>query len=156
MRKANGWYDRYVEAGRRPTYPERAQGTDRVMADVEALRQRMQGWRGVFAPLEDRMLVIVLPSVGRAYLSEARMHAERVLTETTLALSLFRGKVGEYPANLNELVPAYFKSEPLDPLTGKPLVYQVEGRGYVQRSLGANGRQDDGPQADDRVLRAER
>jgi hypothetical protein len=156
MRKANGWYDRYVEAGRRPTYPERAQGTDRVMADVEALRQRMQGWRGVFAPLEDRMLVIVLPSVGRAYLSEARMHAERVLTETTLALSLFRGKVGEYPANLNELVPAYFKSEPLDPLTGKPLVYQVEGRGYVLRSLGANGRQDDGPKADDRVLRAER
>jgi hypothetical protein len=156
MRKANAWYDRYVEAGRQPTYPERSRASERIMADAQALREKMQGWRGVFAPIEDRMLVVVLPSVSRAYLSEARMHTERVLAETTLALTLFRGKVGEYPASLNELVPAYFKTVPVDALTGKPLVYRVEGRGYELRSLGANGQQDDGPKADDRVVRAER
>jgi hypothetical protein len=156
LRKANAWYDRYEAAGRQPTYLERARASNQIMAEVQALHKRLEGWRGVFAPLEDRMLVLALPSVGRAYLSEARMHAERTLAETALALSSFRGKVGEYPASLNELVPAYFKAAPVDPLTGKPLVYRVEGRGYVLRSLGANGREDDGPKADDRVLRAER
>ena len=156
LRKANAWYDRFEQAGRRATYLERARESDQINADVVALRQKLDGWRGVFAPIEDRMLVLVLPSLNRAYLSEARMHTERTLAETTLALSSFRAKVGEYPASLNELVPAYFKSEPTDPLSGKPLNYHVEGKGYVLRSLGPDGKQSDGPKSDDRVLRAER
>jgi hypothetical protein len=156
LRKANAWYDRFEQAGRRPTYLERARESDQINADVIALRQKLDGWRGVFAPIEDRMLVLVLPSLNRAYLTEARMHTERVLAETTLALSSFRAKVGEYPAGLNELVPAYFKSEPTDALSGKPLIYHVEGKGYVLRSLGPDGKQSDGPKSDDRVLRAER
>lgn len=156
LRKANAWYDRYEQAGRQPTYLGRARESDLINADLMTLRQKLDGWRGVFAPIEDRMLVIALPSVSRAYLSEERMHTERTLAETTLALSSFRAKVGEYPATLNELVPAYFKSEPIDGLTGKPLVYHVEGKGYVLRSLGADGKQSDAPKSDDRALRAER
>jgi hypothetical protein len=126
------------------------------MREVEAMRAKQDGWRGVFTPIEDRAMVMVIPAMNRAYLTEARLLSARTLTETALVLSSFRAKTGEYPAALRELVPGYFKEEPIDALNDKPLAYRTEGGGYVLRSLGQNGRADDGPKSDDQVLRAER
>jgi hypothetical protein len=156
MRKANAWYDRLAAAGKQPTYPERERALDAVMRDVDAVRQRLTGWRGIFAPVEDRMVTMALPAFNRAFLVEARLDRDRVMTQVALALSAFRAKTGEYPATLKELVPAYFPAEPVDPLTAKPLAYRTEAGGYELQSLGENGRADKGPKSDDKLLRAER
>jgi hypothetical protein len=156
LRRANAWYDRLAAAGRHPTFAQRKRASEEIARDVEAMRARQDGWRGLFTPIEDRALVMVLPGMNRAYLTEARVQSVLVMTQVTLALSSFRAKTGEYPAALRELVPTYFKAEPVDPLTDQPPVYRPEGGGYVLRSLGADGRADDGPKSDDTVLRAER
>jgi hypothetical protein len=156
LRRANGWYDRLEQAGRQPTFAQRQRASEEIMREVEAMRAKQDGWRGVFTPIEDRAMVMVIPAMNRAYLTEARLLSARTLTETALVLSSFRAKTGEYPAALRELVPGYFKEEPIDALNDKPLAYRTEGGGYVLRSLGQNGRADDGPKSDDQVLRAER
>jgi hypothetical protein len=156
LRKANGWYDRHAEVGKLSTWRERSIAINALTKDVDAVRARLLGWRGVFAPIEDRMLTIALPATTRAYLVEAKLERDRILTETALALSLFRTKTGEYPATLKELTPAYFKTEPVDPLTDETLDYRPEAGGYELRSLGENRREDRGPKSDDKVLRVER
>ena len=156
LRKANGWYDRHADAGKLPTWRERSIASAAIAKDLDAVRRRLEGWRGVFAPIEDRMLAIALPATTRAYQVEAKLERDRIMTEIVLALSLFRTKTGEYPATLKELTPAYFKAEPIDPLTDEPPDYRPEAGGYELRSFGENRREDRGPKGDDKVLRAER
>jgi hypothetical protein len=156
LRKANGWYDRYIEAGKHPTWRERKMASDVLMKELEAVKARLEGWRGLFAPIEDRMLALAMPATSRAFLVEAKLERDRIMTETALALSSFRAKTGEYPATLKELTPAYFAAEPIDPLTDEPPEYRAEAGGYELRSLGENRREDRGPKGDDKVLRVER
>jgi hypothetical protein len=156
LRKVNAWYDRLEEAGRRPTFARRKRAVEEIMRDLDAMRARQDGWRALFTPIEDRALVMVLPAMNRAYLVEARVQSAGVMTEIALALSSFRAQTGEYPAALRELAPTYFKADPVDPVTGQPPVYHQEGAGYVLRSLGPDGRANDGAKSDDTVLRAER
>jgi len=97
--------------------------------------------------------------MGRAMAMETRLLVDRDLTDVALALSAFRAASGEYPGDLAELRPAYLKAVPADRFTDRPLVYHVEGGGYVLKSLGANGKDDGaaiGAANDDRVVRAER
>jgi hypothetical protein len=153
LRKANAWYDRLAEAGKLPTYPERMKAANGVMADVKALKEKYDGWKSIFAPMEDQLVGQLMPSMERAYTTEARIAANMELTQTSLALLAFRTKLGEYPPNLRLLVPAYFKAEPLDEFTNKPLIYTVNGAGYELKSAGP-GTQLGGAVQEDLVIRA--
>jgi hypothetical protein len=148
LRKANGWYDRLAEAGKQPSYAARMRACNQVMADIEALKVKYGGWKGAFAPLEDRIITLVIPSMERAYRSEMRISVQRDLTEMALALSGFRSKTGEYPPDLKLLAPAYFKTTPIDRFTDRPLAYRLDGNGYVLSSLGPDG-EEGGAKSDD-------
>ena len=50
---------------------------------------------------------------------------------------------------LNELAPSYFPTIPLDPYTDARLVYKSTGDGYLLYSVGANGIDDNGLEADE-------
>jgi hypothetical protein len=156
LRKVNWWYDRLGDAERRATFLERRAAMAEVSRDISALKARYDGWRSAFAPLEDRALVMLLPSLERVVVTEARVQADRALTETALALSAHGSKVGRFPATLKELVPTFLTEEPVDPFTGRPLVYRLEGKGYVLLSVGEDGVEQKRGKSDDRVVRARR
>jgi hypothetical protein len=151
LRKANGWYDRLEQAGKQPTYTKRMRATAAVLQDLEQLRFKVEGWKGAFAPLEDRLVVLVMPSMTRAYTVETRVAVEAQLTELAIALSAFRSKTGEFPPELRLLVPTYFKELPPDGFTDKPLDYHQQGNGYILSSPGPDG-VEGGEKSDDLIV----
>jgi len=53
-----------------------------------------------------------------------RLDASRRLVLADLAVRLYRFEHGEAPAGLSDLVPSILKSVPIDPYSGKPLIYR--------------------------------
>lgn len=161
MRHVNAWYDRAGAVRRKLTFPARLAAANELDAELAELAAKAgKGKQGVtIEALEDRLLVEMSSALGRAMAMETRLLVDRNLTDVALALSAFRAASGEYPGDLAELKPAYLKAVPVDQFTDRPLVYHVEGGGYVLKSLGANGKDDGaaiGAANDDRVVRAER
>ncbi|MHC4737342.1 MAG: hypothetical protein ACYS9Y_00410 [Planctomycetota bacterium] len=64
---------------------------------------------------------------------------------TTLAIAVerYRRTHDQLPGSLDDMVPNYIDSVPLDPFTGNKLLYNYDKEGYVVYSAG-NNRQDDG------------
>jgi hypothetical protein len=60
-----------------------------------------------------------------------------------IAISRYRISTGELPKTLQELVGKYIDSIPIDPFTGKTLLYQQDGQSYTIYSAGID-RTDDG------------
>ena len=79
-----------------------------------------------------------------AFLKHAMIEANLRVARTGLALKLFKNRTGEYPENLEALVPGILGKIPLDPFTGAPLVYRRDGPGFIVYSLGSNERDDGG------------
>jgi hypothetical protein len=65
-----------------------------------------------------------------------------------LALKLFKQKTGAYPETLDKLAPEFLDSIPVDPFTGKALVYRKVDDGFLLYSLGQNRRNDGGKPQD--------
>ncbi len=65
---------------------------------------------------------------------------------TLIAVMIERYRLahGKLPDSLNDLVPTYTQSLPLDPFTGKNLIYRREKTGYVVYSVGKNLKDDGG------------
>jgi hypothetical protein len=152
LRKANAWYDRLADSGKIPDYADRIKAADAVMHDIGELKSKYDGWKGIFAPIEDQLVTLLVPAMQRAYTLDARIAANEELTETALALLAFRTKLGEYPPQLKLLVPTYFKAEPIDPFTGISLTYKTVGAGYELMSAGP-GTKDVRAKSDDLVIR---
>ena len=72
-------------------------------------------------------------------------------TILAIAIERYRRSHGELPGSLDEVFPTYINSIPLDPFTGKKLLYSHDEETYAVYSTGVN-RQDDGgsikPKAD--------
>ena len=79
-----------------------------------------------------------------AYMKVAQIEALMLSSRAGLACRLFKGQTGRYPDRLEELVPALLPELPVDPFTGKPLVYRREGDGFIVYSLGSNQKDDGG------------
>jgi hypothetical protein len=73
-----------------------------------------------------------------------RSQAELRLLRTDIALRLFRSGRGKFPRKLDELIPNHLDSIPLDPFSGKPLVYEWRTNSYLLYSIGPDGKDDRG------------
>lgn len=76
------------------------------------------------------------------------------LLETRLALELYRRAEGQWPTQLEDLVPGYLAAVPDDPFAAGPLIYRRQGDGFALYSVGPDGqdnggRTSSGPQDDD-------
>ncbi len=72
--------------------------------------------------------------------------AQQIAT-TAIALKRYQLKNGNYPLNLDALVPEFLPVVPLDPVDGKPLRYRSDGNAdgtYLLYSVGLNLRDDGG------------
>jgi len=61
-----------------------------------------------------------------------------------LGCKLYKQKYGKYPETLSALVPEILKEEPLDPITGQPLIYKANEKGFIVYSVGFNKKDDEG------------
>jgi len=88
-----------------------------------------------------RMLVLTYASL---FSKAATFHALQRVAQTAVALRLYRRERGHYPERLDELVPKYLPSVPVDPFDGKPLRYKRLGRGFKVWSIGRNMKDEGG------------
>jgi hypothetical protein len=83
--------------------------------------------------------------LGGAVQKTLRMETACRVVVTAVALKRFQLKNGELPETLNELVPEFFPSVPVDPYDGKPLRYHPNADGtYLLYSVGDDGKDDGG------------
>jgi hypothetical protein len=90
------------------------------------------------------LLSSLIPSYTRFMTTEYRIRAERQMVAVALAARLYQiDHHGQWPAKLEDLVPHYLPSVPIDPLssTGKPLGYLLANHGIrpMVHSAGDSG-----------------
>ena len=74
-----------------------------------------------------------------------RMETERSLTLTAIALQRHFIHHGNYPAELDALIPEFLSSVPVDYMDGQPIKYRLNGDGtFALYSVGDDGRDDGG------------
>jgi hypothetical protein len=78
-----------------------------------------------------------------------RSNTERDAAITVIALHRYRLADGDFPATLDELVPEFLPTLPLDPMDGKPLRYRLKVSGPVLYSIGADGFDGGGVKAEE-------
>jgi len=78
------------------------------------------------------------------FIKEATLEAMMLTTQAGLASKIYKNKTGRYPENLGALVPEILPEVPIDPFTGKPLVYKTENGELLIYSLGSNQKDDGG------------
>jgi hypothetical protein len=154
-----------------PTFAYRAWTGDDPLTFLETYRELLEATRGPWpAPLvrtakfkakspedlanEEQASALVGGSwvVPSRLAGLVRWQIEQTARETArlraaaagLAALRFRRAEGRWPRSLEELVPSWLGTVPLDPYTGKPLLVTSADDGVVVYSVGLNGRDDGG------------
>ena len=65
-------------------------------------------------------------------------------TRTAVAVERFRRVNGRVPASLDELVPEFMQEVPMDPFSGKELLYKLDNDSYTIYSVNENMKDDNG------------
>jgi hypothetical protein len=89
----------------------------------------------------------LLPSFARCATKTVAALAARDLARLVLALRIHRLEKGSYPETLDALAPAILPSVPQDPFAGKAFRYEREGAGFKVWSVGPNGKDEHGSNA---------
>jgi hypothetical protein len=115
---------------------------------AEFQRKCRKGWRVTLGKREIAwchclLAEIIIPTYDAIFDRVTDTHAFQRVTMTALALRLYRKENGRYPENLQQLVPKYLPSVPIDPYDCKPLRYRKLQKGFKVWSVGEN-RKDDG------------
>jgi hypothetical protein len=110
----------------------------------DAMEAEIKGHSNVVLHPDRIMANLMLPSVSQISVSALLAEARRRQALAALALERFFVKQARHPATLEELVPEFLPSVPLDPCDGKPLRYRMTTAGRSMLwSVGFDG-QDDG------------
>jgi type II secretory pathway pseudopilin PulG len=92
---------------------------------------------------------MLLPALSKAVERDADETAQIRAAETGLAIQRYRlAHQGALPDTLADLVPSFIAAVPLDPYDGQPLRFKRLVKGYVVYSIGSDGRDDGGLEAD--------
>jgi len=77
-------------------------------------------------------------------MKEASLEALMETARIGLAARIFQAREKRFPAAIADLVPDILPREPLDPFTGKPLVFRIDKDRLLVYSLGSNEKDDGG------------
>ncbi len=109
-------------------------------------------WRDVQVSWQDKDLnsygllaSMLLPALDKAQ-SKAVLHQAKIeLAKTTVDLERYFLRHKEYPSSLEDLVPDFTDSTPLDPMTRKPYAYKrLSKASFEIYSTGLNGKDEEG------------
>jgi hypothetical protein len=98
------------------------------------------------------LVKIMVPGLTRAMELHIRVAAELECARAALAAERFRLREGRFPGSLEELVPEYLESVPIDPFDGGPLRLAIVEQGIVIYSIAEN-KMDDGGVVERKVKR---
>ncbi|MCX6993852.1 MAG: hypothetical protein NT011_12025 [Kiritimatiellaeota bacterium] len=87
---------------------------------------------------------LIFPSLDRVPTRKAEHDAAIAVARVGLGLKLFKQKNGAYPDTLDKLAPEFLENIPVDPFTGKALIYRKVDGGFMLYSLGPNQQDDNG------------
>lgn len=127
----DGSLDNTIAWMQTPPWERSAFDNSYIMAD--SLLGRARYW----------ILEFLLPSLENALLQGERTETTRDATTVVIAMELHRRRHGEWPASLEELVPALLPRVPLDPFDGRALKLTIRDGRPVLYSIG-NDYIDDG------------
>jgi hypothetical protein len=120
----------------------RARGTTLAEAWQRASLERAGG--GAVAPVPTTMFTSLI-DLDMARMALDRAMARRRGMEALVAIAMYQQQRGSVAPSLDALVPEFLASVPVDPWTGRALVYRVvdpdldpHGRGFVLYSVGEN------------------
>jgi len=96
-------------------------------------------------PWYHRLTGLLLTHFDSVFLKEATLEAMMLTTKAGLACKIYKKQRDHYPEKLEALVPEFLDELPIDPFTGKPLIFrlQVDG-GIIIYSVGSNEKDDGG------------
>lgn len=100
--------------------------------------------RLVSSPRYSRMIGALFPDFHSSFLREATLEAVMLTTQVGLICKIYKARTGRYPEKLEALVPDFLREVPIDPFTGKPLVYKIVNGELLIYSLGSNQKDDGG------------
>ncbi len=155
LRMGNAWFDRIVDAYRKPTRAEQKAALTTLAEEMRELQKAAADTASLDEAMRDDPQKALSERLGLIFLSEftpailllvdgedvSIMHSE--LDQLALALAAYRAEHGTYPAELAELAPTLGRTISCDLFTGAPLHYRREKDGIVMYSVGVN-RTDDG------------
>lgn len=88
---------------------------------------------------------LLFHNVGSGQIRSTEINARLVAAQISLAIERHRlVNAGVLPEKLDDLVPKYFTTVPLDPFDGKPYRFKSLAEGYVVYSIGSDGKDDGG------------
>ncbi len=162
MIAVNEWMDRWVSAGRIPSYSDRMAALRRLDEDskrrAELAYQVTQGNADAIQSMRHEIdahglnaavatpMYLHLGNTGKQsmFRVEAATRMRLALIPVALAIGGYHAEHGEYPPDLHALVPAYLDSLPTDFATGELPVYRVEDGVAIVYSLGTDLEDDGG------------
>jgi hypothetical protein len=119
----------YIEASSLPRHE--------ALRQIKGVEKEYQGKLGMVT----RMLK---PALNRIYELELRSVAGAGCARTALAVERYRLGAGHLPETLNQLVPTFMASVPLDPFDGSPVRFKPLDKGFVVYSVGPDLTDDQG------------
>ena len=155
LRNANRAYDRCAALTRLTDRDQRAAEMKLIQQDfvhqtsIGFVENQLLGPKARGESIGKLLMGLTLASFDKVQNVEDRCGQIQGNLLLAFALALFHADHGRYPAKLDELVPKYFERIPDDVFSGKPLIYRLEGAGYLLYGVGQDGKDDNGHGYDD-------
>ena len=118
-------------------YPECLKETEKIEND---LKQELRDGYVILTAYTG----LIVPATSAALNATARNRATIQAADAGIAVELYRRENGKLPTSLNDLVPKFLPSVPIDPINGKPMLYKADENGFTIYSVGNNGIDDAG------------
>jgi len=88
--------------------------------------------------------LLLVPNCESAFLKEQILEANIMVAAAGIACKLYQLQYNVYPESLSMLAYQFLPGIPLDPFSGRPLIYKRMGTGFKIYSVGSNMTDDNG------------
>jgi hypothetical protein len=160
MNVTNPYFDRIIEAMNKETYQEMKTESELYDQDLKMLQAELRdpltitkaivGGRNAKGEYMGKLLATqFMPGFRGAVEANYSAQAFHRLSLIVLSLEAYKLDRGGYPQYLDELIPGYGESLPLDPFVEEPFRYKRKDASYQIYSVGNNMTDDQGIAFDD-------
>jgi len=87
---------------------------------------------------------LLVPTIYNVKVKQAILVAKARVSQAGLSLICHKLANGKFPTTLAECDVKFLPGQPVDPFSGKPLIYKQDGDGFVLYSIGENMKDDGG------------
>jgi hypothetical protein len=169
FRNVNVWFDRCAAGARILDQAARKKEMDQITRDLKNLKlqvgdiglieKELMGPKQRGEMIGNILVALLIPAFDKVAIAAERTEQNLRNLHLAFALAAYHADNRRYPETLAELAPNYIDKIPDDLFSGHPLIYRLEGDGYLLYSVGVNGIDDGGqgydddPKGDDLVIR---